>query len=74
MAKLIRNWADLDGLETDNYKIEVNLDVGCGWLRAKDSTKPDRYLTTHTFYESAYKGYTKLLREHGFDIELVSWG
>lgn len=31
------------------------------------------YLSTHTFYGSNYKTSTKLLQEHGFDIEIDNW-
>lgn len=31
------------------------------------------YLSTHTFYGSQYKYSTKILQEHGFDIEIDNW-
>ena len=31
------------------------------------------YLSTHTFYGSQYKHSTKVLQEHGFDIEIDNW-
>ena len=31
------------------------------------------YLSTHTFYGSNYEYSTKLLQEHGFDIEIDNW-
>lgn len=31
------------------------------------------YLSTHTFYGSTYKYSTKVLQEHGFDIEIDNW-
>jgi hypothetical protein len=31
------------------------------------------YLSTHTFYGSQHEYYTKVLQEHGFDIELDNW-
>ena len=74
MSMLARNWKDLDGLENENYKIEVDLDMGCGWIRAKSPDKRDLYLSTHTFYESSYLGYAELLQSRGFDVELFSWG
>lgn len=73
MSRLIKNWSELDGLENDNYKIEVDLYLGCGFIKAKDPDENDIYLTTHTFYGSSYEGSTQLLQEHGFDVELVSW-
>ena len=43
MALLVRNWKDLDGLENESYRIEVDLDMGCGWIRAKN---PDNVTCT----------------------------
>ena len=31
------------------------------------------YLSTHTFYGSNYKESTKILQNHGFDIEIDNW-
>ncbi len=31
------------------------------------------YLSTHTFYGSKYEYSTKLLQEHGFDVEIDNW-
>ncbi len=31
------------------------------------------YLSTHTFYGSQYKYSTKVLQEHGFDVEIDNW-
>lgn len=31
------------------------------------------YLSTHTFYGSQYEYSTKILQEHGFDIEIDNW-
>jgi len=31
------------------------------------------YLSTHTFYGSTYEYSTKVLQEHGFDIEIDNW-
>lgn len=73
MLILARNWKDLDGLENENYRIDVDINMGCGWIRAKDNINSDIYLTTHTFYGRNYKGCTKLLQSCGFDVELVSW-
>ena len=73
MTKIIKDWKDLDGLESENYYIEVDHYYGCGWIRAKDETMRDEYLSTHTFYGETYKGYEKILRDCGFDVELVTW-
>lgn len=75
MAKIIRGWEDLVGLESDEYYIKVDLKMCCGWIVPKDSTRDSysHYLSTHTFYGKTYKGYEKLLRECGFDVKLISW-
>ena len=31
------------------------------------------YLSTHTFYGSQYEYSTKVLQEHGFDVEIDNW-
>ena len=31
------------------------------------------YLSTHTFYGKHYEQSTKLLKEHGFDVEIDNW-
>lgn len=75
MAKLIRDWDDLANLESENYTISVDRYVGCGYILPKDelSDQPSHYLSTHTFYESSYKGYEEILQMCGFDVELVCW-
>lgn len=75
MAKIIRGWEDLVGLESDEYYIKVDLEMGCGWIIPKGhSYAPhSHYLSTHTFYGRTYKGYESLLRNCGFDVNLVSW-
>ena len=83
MPKLIKNWKELVGLESENYKLEVELigDYGgCAWIVPKVETgetkknllKHHRYLNTHTFYISHYKFATELLQKYGFDVELIA--
>lgn len=80
MAKLIKNWKELDGLESENYIVRVK-DNCCGWIEPKvetEETKKDyfkhhNYLSTHTFYGSQYKGSTKTLQKFGFDVEIDNW-
>lgn len=73
MTKVIRGWEELDGLESDNYYIEVDRHLGCGHIVPKDETSYSPYLSTHTFYGKTHKGYEQLLRTYGFDVELVPW-
>lgn len=39
MPKFIRDWKDLVGLESEHYKLEIDVDMGCGWVRPKIETK-----------------------------------
>lgn len=79
MTKLIRNWDELKGLESNDYYIEV--DEYAGWIKAKSHIKVtsdnyfdhNQYLSTHTFYGKHYKMYTKLLQKYGFDVQLKNW-
>ena len=78
-ATLIKSWEDLVGLENDNYRLEIEVDNGCGWVRPKHEVSDDEYythnmyLSTHTFYGSQYAGYTAMLRKMGFNIQLSNW-
>ncbi len=73
--KRIKDWNDLVGMENENYKIEVDLRYGSGWIRPKNNKDEfGYYLSTHTFYEMNYKHSTKVLQNYGFDVELESWG
>lgn len=78
MSKLIKDWKDLEGLESETHKIELDYDMDnepyCGWIRAKvKSDKHDYYLSTHTFYGHQYQESTRVLQERGFDVEIDNW-
>jgi hypothetical protein len=81
MAKFIKDWNDLVGLESENYKLEIDTDMGNGRIVPKVETeetlrdygKHHMYLSTHTFYGSSYKDYTEVLQSFGFDVELNNW-
>lgn len=71
---LISTWEELDGLESENYKITVDEN---GWS-ATVSHKYDKdvwsqYLSTHTFYSGEYLYWTSKLRRLGFNIQLKNW-
>ena len=72
----IRSWEELEKCETDDYYIVVDKRYYSGCIESKHN--PDEYvayLSTHMFYGGATtKGYEKLLREKGFNIELVPYG
>lgn len=42
-------------------------------MATKEYFKHHVYLSTHTFYGSNYKYSTKVLQEHGFNIEIDNW-
>ena len=75
MAKKIRGWDDLDGLENEHFKVKFFRERGNGDIVAKTGWAKDKYpygyLSTHTFYPEAYKGAEEMLKERGFDVELV---
>ena len=75
MAKVIKDWNDLVGLESKNYILEIDTKLGCGHIRAKDSSSglSEYYLSTHTFYKNNYKGCEKILRKCGFNVKLQTW-
>lgn len=45
----------------------------CPEMSTKEYYEEHIYLSTHTFYGSNYKYSTKILQEHGFDIEIDNW-
>ena len=71
--KIIRNWEDLIGLETSEYILEINTDMGYGWIRNKKDFNSVCYLSTHTFYEKKCEFSTKLLNAYGFNVKLIPW-
>lgn len=73
MPKLVKNWDELVGLESENYVLDINVHMGCGWIRDKHTNESVTYLSTHTFYGSKYRFSTELLNKYGFDVELVNW-
>lgn len=71
-GKLIRNWEELEGLESEGYMIEV--ENGCrGWILRKSDGEFMEYLSTHMFYGRNYENYAHLLQEYGFEVELENW-
>ena len=86
MPKLIKCWKDLEGLESENYKIRLeylsgDTEPSSGWIVPKVETKETDddywkhhvYLSTHTFYGSEYKKSTETFQKYGFDIEIDNW-
>jgi len=75
MPKKIKSWEELAEVESQDYKLVIDLEYECGWIKPKVETRENEneriYLSTHTFYGSHYQWATKLLQEHGFDVELV---
>lgn len=84
MPQLIHNWEELSKVPpTDKFKIIIDEKFGAsGWVVPIKETQETQgpkffdyhlYLSTHTFYGSQYKYYTRKLQEMGFDIQLDSW-
>lgn len=83
MSKLIRNWKELAEIPpNDKYKIEVDEKYGCSaWIKPLKETEETKenyfehhvYLSTHTFYGRTYEYSTRVLQEHGFDVEIDNW-
>lgn len=81
MAKLIKSWEELVGLESDDYYLDINVKNCNGHIRPKEHIEVTdenyfehtRYLSTHTFYCHNYQRSTIELQEHGFDVQLENW-
>ncbi len=79
--KLIKNWEELAQVPpNDKFKIVVDLERGNGWIRPIEKIKETSdyyfnnvYLHTHLFYGNWYQDSTRILQEHGFDIEIDNW-
>ena len=71
-TKLIETWEELEGCTSPTHEIEVDTEIGCGWI--KENGENRYYLSTHTFYESMYESSTALLQRCGFNVKLKSWG
>ncbi len=54
--------------ETDDFICNCK-----GQKNSDEFYKHHVYLSTHTFYGSQYRYSTKVLQEHGFDIEIDNW-
>lgn len=84
MPQIIHNWEELGKVPpTDKFKIIIDEKFGAsGWVVPIKETQETQgpkyfdyhlYLSTHTFYGSQYKYYTRKLQEMGFNIQLDSW-
>ena len=73
MAKLIKSWDGLVGLESDEYYLDIDEDRCNGWIRRKSDDDSMEYLSTHIFYGRNYQYSSVLLQEYGFDIQLENW-
>lgn len=78
MDKLIKRWDELQGLESENYMINVDRNKGSAYIVPKVETEETMrnyydhhiYLSTHTFYGTHYKESTNTLKHFGFDVEI----
>lgn len=67
----IETWEELKNCKSETHEIEVDTEIGNGWILENDKNR--HYLSTHTFYESQYKFSTELLQKCGFNVVLKSW-
>ena len=78
MPRKIQSWEELVGLESEEYKLEINVEGRYGNILLKSDMDQARghdfrfYLSTHTFYPSHCKTMTETLQGFGFDVELVA--
>lgn len=81
MARLIKSWEELVGLESEKYRLAIDILNWSGWIVPKVETKETEenyfdhhvYLSTHTFYGKTYEWSTKTLQKYGFDVEIDNW-
>ena len=81
MARLIKTWKELDGLESENYVIKLNESECSGWIKPKVETDQTRnnyfehheYLSMHTFCRHQHQLSTEILQKFGFDVEIDNW-
>ncbi|MGL5961139.1 MAG: hypothetical protein ACRCZ0_04235 [Cetobacterium sp.] len=75
--KEIRIFKDLEGLETDEYYVELKtMHEDCvvsANVRRKSDKSRVLYLSTHTFYISRSAYCTKALNELGFEVKIIGY-
>ena len=71
----IKDWFELDKInkESDTHILEVNTELGSGWIYSKNKNDNDYYLSTHTFYGLNYQYESEKLQECGFNVILDNW-
>ena len=57
----------------DELDDKQNFKWNCKSMDTDKYFKEQVYLSTHTFYGSNYEYSTKILQEHGFDVEIDNW-
>lgn len=70
---VVRNWEELAKCKSDSYELEINTELGGGWIVSKRKDHKI-LLTTHAFYKENYKNTQQMLQDCGFDVILVSGG
>jgi 5-methylcytosine-specific restriction endonuclease McrA len=72
--KTISSWDELVGMKNSTFWLDINPEIGFGWVRRVDNNDTVCYLSTHTFYEKKVDFSNDLLRSYGFNVTLTSWG
>lgn len=69
-VQLIKTWSELKECLSETHTLRIDLKMESGWIVDKKSNETKYYLSSHSFYDSSYKGSTKLLQECGFNVQL----
>lgn len=71
----IYTWEQLAKVQpSKTHKLDIDVEMCCGWIIENIKTMNDIYLSTHTFYSGdTTKEVNDILQTCGFEIELVSW-
>ena len=78
----VRCWGDLVGIESNCYKLDVDMDLQEGWIIPKveneitlgDFWRHHRYLGRFLFDPNPPKDYESLLKSYGFEVKIVPRG
>ena len=71
--QVVSGWGELVGMRNNTFYLDINEEIGCGWVRRVDNGSTVCYLSTHTFYERKAPFSTTLLQSYGFNITLKEW-
>lgn len=79
MVKLIRNWNDLVGLETEHYKVLIDKETGRGFVAPnlplidEDTIFFGHHYEISGLHNDSCEKFVRLLQKYGFDVEFDIW-